>query len=460
MKGETISGRYELEELCGTGGMSTVWRAHDRLLDRTVALKILHERYSEDEEYLERFKREARAVARLSHPNIVTVIDRGEDAGRQFIVFEFIDGQNLKQLVERRGPLPIEDVVEIALAVARGLAFAHEQGIVHRDVKPQNVLLNGDGRPKVTDFGIARSLDVERGVTQTGTVLGTSNYIAPEQASGERVDAQSDVYSLGCVLFELLTGDVPFAGENFVAVAMRHLHEPPPSVLERRPDTPPGLALAIDRALEKDPVHRISMHELVAELERPLDSMEATVIRPPVRRRSRRLMPWPLVLATLGALLVGAAVAAALLATSPTEQPAVAERPLRLVAVTSHDPHGDDGVEHQSDVPKATDRDPSTYWETSSYRYGGGSLGKPGVGIIVSTGEPRDLESITVTTDTPGFEAEIRVEGRRVSDSKVVNAQTTFEIGDVEARDWIIWITSLGPYSQVHVNEVRAAPAK
>src|SRR3954468_22976182 len=209
MVGELIAGRYELEELVGKGGMSTVYRAKDRLLERTVAIKLLHEHFSRDEDYVERFRREARAVARLSHPNIVTVIDRGEDAGRQFIVFEYIDGENLKQLVEREGPLPVADALELALGVARGLAFAHEQGLVHRDVKPQNVLLNGDGRPKVTDFGIARSLDVA-GVTQTGTVMGTSHYMAPEQASGRRVDAQSDVYSFGAVLYELLTGEVPF----------------------------------------------------------------------------------------------------------------------------------------------------------------------------------------------------------------------------------------------------------
>src|SRR2546426_4784603 len=249
--GEVIADRYELEELVGSGRMSSVFKARDRMLDRNVALKILHEHYLDDDEYVERFRREARAVAQLSHPNIVTVIDRGEADGRQFIVFEYVDGENLKQLLEREGPLPVAEALELALGVARGLAFAHDRGLVHRDVKPQNVLLNGDGRPMVTDFGIARSLDVQKGVTQTGTVLGTSNYIAPEQASGERVDAQTDVYSLGVVLFELLTGEVPFDGENFVVVAMRHINEPPPSVLERRGDVSPRVAAAADPPLPK-----------------------------------------------------------------------------------------------------------------------------------------------------------------------------------------------------------------
>src|ERR687883_2019457 len=160
--------------------MSSVYRARDRLLERSVALKILHEQYTRDDDYVERFRREARSVAQLTHPNIVTVIDRGEQDGRQFIVFEYVDGENLKELVDREGPLPVAEVLELVLQVARGLAFAHEQGLVHRDVKPQNVLLNGDGRVKVTDFGIARALDVKGGVTQTGTVLGSSDYIAPE----------------------------------------------------------------------------------------------------------------------------------------------------------------------------------------------------------------------------------------------------------------------------------------
>ena len=251
----------------GTGGMSSVYRAHDRLLERHVAIKVLHEQFTADSDYVERFRREARAVAQLSHPNIVTVIDRGEHDDRQFIVFEYVDGENLKALVEREGPLPECDAIELALQVARALGFAHEQGLVHRDVKPQNVLLNDGGQAKVTDFGIARSLEVSGNLTQSGTVMGTSDYIAPEQARGSKVDAQSDVYSLGTVLYELLTGEVPFQGDNFVAVAMQHINQPPPSVRERRPELSPCVDEVVQRAMAKEPRDRFgSMDELCAAL--------------------------------------------------------------------------------------------------------------------------------------------------------------------------------------------------
>src|ERR671938_475975 len=280
--GEVVAGRYELEELLGTGGMSSVFKARDTLLERHVALKILHLHFTEDEQYVERFRREARAVASLSHPNIVTILDRGED-----------EGHTLAEVLHEEGRLPVRRALEIAIQVARGLGFAHEQGLIHRDVKPQNVILNGDGRAKVTDFGIARSLDVQ-GVTQSGAVLGTSNYIAPEQASGRPVDQTTDVYSLGVVLYELLTGEVPFPGESFVAVAMQHVSEPPPSLLEVRPDVPVRVAHAVDRPFEKDPAERFpTMDAFAAELQAclaelgPRPDADATLVRQaPVLRES------------------------------------------------------------------------------------------------------------------------------------------------------------------------------
>ena len=238
MAGDVVAQRYELEQLVGSGGMSSVFRAHDRVLERTVALKMLHERLTTHQDVVDRFSREAKLVAGLSHHNIVSVIDRGDDGGSPFIVFEYVAGENLKQVVVRDGPLPVERVLELGVEIARALAFAHEKGFVHRDVKPQNVLLNGKGEAKVTDFGIARPIEAREGETQTGTVLGTCDYISPEQAQGRHVDALTDEYSLGVVLYELLTGEVPFSGDNFVAIAMQHINAPPPPVSLKRPEVP------------------------------------------------------------------------------------------------------------------------------------------------------------------------------------------------------------------------------
>jgi serine/threonine-protein kinase len=470
--GEVISERYELVELLGSGGMSSVFRARDRLLERDVALKVLHEHHSEDGEYVERFRREARAVARLSHPNIVTVIDRGEEEGRQFIVFEHVGGETLEDVLEA-GPVDVRRALAVTLAVARGLAFAHEHGIVHRDVKPQNVLLNGDGEAKVTDFGIARSLDVES-VTQSGRVLGTSHYIAPEQATGKPVDARTDVYSLGVVLFELLAGDVPFRGESFVAVAMQHVHEPVPNVLDRRPELPPRVALAVERALEKDPADRFqSMDELAAELEACLRELEGepsegdtlvapAVPRPPARRAVARRSRLPFVLVAAGVVLLAAALAGILLTQGENAVPtplagAGASAPVELSGVGAFDPPPGDGREHGERVADATDGDPATYWTTEQYR----DFRKPGVGLVVDAKRAVALSRLTIATDTPGFTAMIRSGSspeatRVVSPPTNVGARTTFRVSTEPARFYVVWITNLGPHRAVHVNEVRA----
>jgi tRNA A-37 threonylcarbamoyl transferase component Bud32 len=470
MVGEVLSDRYEVEELVGTGGMSSVYRAHDRLLERKVALKVLHQQYSEDEEYIERFRREARAVAALSHPNIVTVIDRGEHDGRQFIVFEYIDGENLKALIQRCGPVPVTTALELAMQIARGLSFAHQQGLIHRDVKPQNILLNGDGQAKVTDFGIARSLDVQHGMTQTGTVLGTSDYIAPEQAQGQRVDEHTDVYSLGVVLYEMLTNEVPFPGENFVAVAMRHINEEPPSIRDKRPDVSPRLEAAVQRAMAKRPEDRFqTMADFCRELEDDLaEAQGATVVAPalPRRARARRRQsanPWPIVLALLTLIAIGGVIA--YIATrdngSSTSTSGGGGGAISLKATGAYDPFGTGG-ENDSSAFKATDNNPSTYWETERY-YDAPRLNKPGVGLVLEAKRVVQLHQFGVVTMTPGFTAVIRAGDSTtnfpdtVSTSQAVSGSTTFTIVGKPHRYYLLWITQLGPsYNTARINEVKA----
>jgi eukaryotic-like serine/threonine-protein kinase len=467
MIGEVIGGRYEVEDLVGTGGMSSVYRARDNVLERQVALKILHDHFSGDPEYVERFRREARAIAGLNHPNIVTVIDRGELGRHQFIVFEHVAGENLKDVVRRRGPLPVDEAVALTTQVARGLAFAHENGVVHRDVKPQNVLIDENGTAKVTDFGIARAIDPGEGLTETGTVLGTSGYIAPEQASGRRVDSRSDQYSLGVVLYELLTGEPPYSGENVMAVAMKHLREPVPRVRERRRDVPASVDAIVSRAMAKRPEDRFpSTDDMVAALEAAQDDIASDfsegatgVIRRGDGRRSRPARPrrrvFPLV-AALAVVVAGALALVLLMTRNDGGSGAESVGRVKLAAIGDYDPQGD-GSEHPDEVSRATDGDPSTFWTTETYD----AFAKPGVGLILDAGKEVKIEHLQIVSDEPGFTAEILAGNNSsggfvpYSEEQEIGSRTTLELAGGESyRYYVIWITD--PNRRAHINEVRA----
>ncbi len=262
-----FDGRYRIIRRLGAGGMANVYLAEDQELGRRVAIKILNDRHANDEQFVERFRREAKNAAGLSHPNIVSIYDRGEAEGTYYIAMEHLDGRNLKELINARGPAPVRVAIDYARQILSALRFAHRNKIVHRDIKPHNVLDDGDGRLKVTDFGIARAGASQ--MTEAGSIVGTAQYLSPEQARGTQVDQRSDVYSLGVVLYELLTGRVPFTGDTPVEIAMKHLSSTPPLPSTLRPDIPRDLDLIVMRALAKDPDERYqTAEEMDADLAR------------------------------------------------------------------------------------------------------------------------------------------------------------------------------------------------
>jgi serine/threonine-protein kinase len=270
-----FDGRYRIVRKLGSGGMADVYLAEDEELGRRVAIKILNDRHANDEQFVERFRREAKNAAGLSHPNIVSIYDRGEAEGTYYIAMEYLDGRSLKELVVARGPLPIGDAIQFTRQVLGALRFAHRKGVVHRDIKPHNVMADADGRLKVTDFGIARA-GVSQ-MTEAGSIIGTAQYLSPEQARGAAVDQRSDLYSVGIVLYELLTGEVPFTGESPVEIAMRHLSDTPrpPSLL--RSEIPPDLDMIVLRALAKSPEDRFqTAEEMDAELGRVAQGVGVT----------------------------------------------------------------------------------------------------------------------------------------------------------------------------------------
>src|SRR5215207_4606348 len=263
-----FDGRYRITRKLGAGGMANVYLAVDEELGRRVAIKTLNERHANDEQFVERFRREAKNAAGLSHPNVVSVYDRGEAEGTYYIAMEYVEGRTLKDLIVTRGPSPIPVAIDYTLQILQALRFAHRGGLVHRDIKPHNVIVDSDGRVKVMDFGIARAGAASQ-MTEAGSIIGTAQYLSPEQARGAPVDQTSDLYSTGIVLYELLTGSVPFTGETPVEIAMKHLSQAPVPPSAHRPEVPRDLDYVVLRALAKDPADRYhSAEEMDSDLER------------------------------------------------------------------------------------------------------------------------------------------------------------------------------------------------
>ncbi len=469
--------------------MSTVYRAFDTVLERQVAIKLMHREIAGDSDQLERFRREARAVAQLNHPHVVGVIDAGEegdpDHPTPYIVFEYVEGETLKQRIRRNGRLPIAEALAYSIEIARALGAAHERQIVHRDVKPQNVLVDEEGAAKVTDFGIARTLHQE-GLTADGRVLGTTDYVSPEQALGHAVSGQSDLYSLGIVLFEMLTGDVPFKGDNQIAVAMRHVREELPDVQIRRPEVSAALAAVLDRATAKELDRRYpDARAMIADLEEVLAietarsgqvTGEATTVLRSLPETTRRRVPLRArsstkALLALLVLVLAAAGALAYVAAQRTERgtgerenvaPAAPQlEPVALGqrAASDYDPLGDNREEHPQDTNAVVDGDPQSTWSTESYR-GGLAAQKAGVGIVLDA-PPAGVAArqIQIQTPAPGFTAEVYVAEddlpptvphpgwTKLAGPTTIGADAKLDLDTAgnRFRRYLVWITRLAP---------------
>jgi serine/threonine protein kinase len=494
--GTTLNGRYRLEARIGAGGMSTVYRAVDETLERRVAIKLMNLEVAGDSDQLERFRREARAVAQLSHPHIVGVIDAGEDGDpehpRPYIVLEYVRGETLKERIRREGRLPIPEAVAYAIEIARALQAAHAHHIVHRDVKPQNVLIDEEGAARVTDFGIARTLD-EEGLTADGRVLGTTDYVSPEQALGQPVTVRSDLYSLGIVLFEMLTGEVPFKGPNQVAVAMKHVREQLPDVQRLRPEVSAALAAVVETATSKRSEDRYADDaELICDLEDVLAietaragsaSGQVTSVLATLPAPKRRRVPFlvahrarALALALVALVVAGAG--AGWLATRAhhgTGPPAAPPPSPRLVAVNlcQSCAHGFNPLGSPKDeAPNAAlaiDGDPNTYWRTQYYY--DDQLGKAGTGLYLDAAPRTTASEMVIDTDTPGFYVTIYARDSRppmawpapgwtkISPSTRIGASRhgqaiRLSSAHTPFRYFLIWITSLGGQEYVDLNEV------
>jgi eukaryotic-like serine/threonine-protein kinase len=496
MIGKVLSGRYRLEAKLGSGGMSTVFLARDTTLDRQVAVKVMHREMSEQADQLERFRQEARAVAKLSHPNVVAVIDAGEDKGHPYIVFEYVEGETLKQRINRVGALDAQEALAYAIEIGRGLTVAHARKMVHRDIKPQNVLIDSEGRAKLTDFGISRQLERD-GLTATGRVLGTTDYVSPEQAMGHGVDPRSDIYSLGVVLYEMLVGQVPYAADSQVGVAMKHVNEDMPDVQIRRPDLSAAAALVVERATAKDPNQRYqSVGEMIDDLSTALEveaaragstTGEATSVLQAVPAAKRKLSSrarWSWAAIAL-LVLVGAGALAATQLISSGNSPVggggggnskAKGTPVEIVEASAYDPQGD-GEEGDSTIGLAVDGNPTgTAWSTEHYdtaTFAGTKTGPdPGVGLYLDT-EPAKPTEMIIHTPTPGWDAQIFATAESPPENleewgapigEVSDADKTAEIElDVSkpAQHFLIWFTKAseardqeGRY-QVEISDVK-----
>jgi len=489
-RGTTIADRYRLEAPIASGGMATVWRATDTVLTRPVAVKVLHAHLAADPEFVARFRREAVAAARLAHPAIVAIYDTSDDP--ESIIMELVDGHTLRDELDKRTFLPPGEAVAIASSICQALEVAHKSGIVHRDVKPANVLLSSGGQLKVADFGIAKAArstqdddDHLPDLTAIGRMVGTAKYLAPEQVSGGEIDARTDVYAVGALLYEMVCGRPPFTGDNDLAVATARLHGPPDRPRTVLRTVPPRLDEIIMKALSLDPDRRHpSASALWADLQScPVDD-DAVVMAPPPPpdatvvgeqpsfARSERSWLVPALLVSLVAVALGLAwvliggteARRDLFDLVDRVRPGGGETedaggedaaPLAFTAATSFDPDGD-GSEHEDEAALAFDGDTATAWTTETYnsREDFRAL-KDGVGLVLDLGDAASLDELALTTPNADWSATVHVadaSGGALSEwgppvgevTAGASGETTVALDEAEGRYVLVWLTDLG----------------
>jgi serine/threonine protein kinase len=473
----TLAERYLLLDEVGRGGMASVWEAKDEVLARTVAVKLLHVTLAEDPAFLERFRVEALAAARLTHPHVIQTFDTGSDDGKPFIVMEFCPGGTLGELIEKEGFLDPARSVDFALQICEALGYAHLHEVVHRDVKPGNILIGVADSLKVGDFGIAKAAFTTKDITTTGAILGTVTYISPEQARGDEPDERSDLYSLGVVLYEMLTGRPPFAGETQIATAMMHVREQPQPLRAMRAGIPRHVEAAVMRALSKDPNDRYSSASEMADALRDSSGRQTAalpritrVVAPTKTPIGERSWVWRVV-AAIGALVLVGLVVAALVQQQGTNQgsgeggePAGQLAAIQDVGVDDFDPYGDTQEEHSESAHLAADNDSTTSWSTESYSSPFSAINKPGVGLVFDLGDSISVRRIEVVA-TSGLDYELRVADSagsnedafdRVDERNDAPDSASFDVSET-GRYWLLWITDLpgGGGGRASVAEVR-----
>jgi serine/threonine-protein kinase len=477
--GSRLAGRYVLDEHIASGGMAAVWRAHDEVLARTVAVKVLKEELSANWEFRERFRREAVAAARLNHHSIINVFDTGTDHDVVFIVMEYFPGRTLAAILAERRFLEPTQAVDLMIPVLDALDYAHSHGVVHRDVKPANILVAED-RVKVTDFGIAKAAEAGGDLTATGKVLGTVHYLAPEQVEGSAVDARSDIYAAGAVLYETVAGRPPFQAETAVATAMMRLTSNPIPPRDVRPGVPRALEAVIMRALARDPDQRFPSAQAMRT---SLESAAGSVSEEPVTRAMpvatvaesappssvfRSWMLVPLIVVVVAAVVVAVGLALGTLQlggplgvrgahSSGSSGGADAGPQFQIVGARDYDPFGDQ-EEHSADVPLAIDGKTSTAWTTDHYSSAGFGNLKPGLGLWLDFGRTVNLGQIEVQSPLSGWKFEL-LPGPQPNENAQPLASTGGQVDFVvdeggralvdlapkEVRGVMIWIIQLAP---------------